>query len=128
MTERPTDGSVVRVLTAEGREVAGSVTVASGLWSRFLGLMGRRGLGEGEGLLLVPCGSIHMFFMRIPLDVAFLDRDRRVVRTVHGIRPWRATLPVRHARQALEVAAGGLTAAGVEVGSQLDFAAPLHFS
>jgi hypothetical protein len=60
-----------------------------------------------------------MFFMRFSLDVAFLDRDGRVVRAYHGIRPWRMSRLVRGARTAVELPAGTLSAAGVEKGTVL---------
>ena len=56
--------------------------VARTSFTRMRGLLGRRGLAEGEGLLLQPAGSIHTFFMRFPIDVVFLDREQRVVRVV----------------------------------------------
>ena len=116
---RPPDGSVLRATTASGAVVADRVRVASGPWSRFVGLMGRRSLAAGEGLWLVPCGSVHMFFMRMPLDVVFLDREQRVVRIAAGLRPWRATLPVRRAKSALELAAGTCAGVGLAVGETL---------
>ncbi len=111
-----------RLETADGRVVAAHVEVAATLWSRFMGLMFRRELPEGHGLALTPCSSIHMFFMRIPLDVAFLDREGRVLRVYHGIRPWRMSRVVRGARTAVELPAGTLRAAGVEPGAVLRLA------
>ena len=111
-----------RLETADGRVVAAHVEVAGSVWSRFMGLMFRRELPEGHGLSLTPCSSIHMFFMRIPLDVAFLDREGRVVRIYHGIRPWRATRVVHGARTAVELPAGTLRAAGIEQGAVLRLA------
>jgi len=35
------------------------------------GLLGRRELPDGEGILLRPCASIHMFFMRFAIDAVF---------------------------------------------------------
>src|SRR5579864_9551703 len=67
-----------RLVTADGRVVAEHVAVAGNAWQRFMGLMFRADLPPGHGLLLSPCNSSHMFFMRIPLDVAFLDRDGAV--------------------------------------------------
>ncbi len=111
-----------RLETADGRVVAEHVEVASTIWSRFMGLMFRGELPEGHGLSLTPCSSIHMFFMRIPLDVAFLDREGRVLRVYHGIRPWRVSRVVRGARTAVELPAGTLRAAGVEAGAVLRLA------
>ncbi|HZS14034.1 MAG TPA: DUF192 domain-containing protein [Candidatus Dormibacteraeota bacterium] len=108
-----------RLETEDGRAVAEHVELATGAWSRFMGLMFRSELPPGHGLALTPCSSIHMFFMRIPLDVAFLDREGRVLRVYHGIRPWRMSRIVRGARTAVELPAGTLRAAGVEKGAVL---------
>ncbi|TMC49175.1 MAG: DUF192 domain-containing protein [Chloroflexi bacterium] len=110
---------VRRLQTAEGVEVADHVELARSLWHRTVGLMGRSELPAGHGLAITPCNSIHMFFMRFPLDVAFLDRDGQVLRAYHGIRPWRVSRVVRRARSAIELPAGTLAAAGVGEGSAL---------
>jgi len=85
--------------------VAEEVTLATSMWSRFWGLMGRKGLPDSHGLLIDPCSSIHMFFMRFPLDVVFLDDEGRVKKVVAGIKPWRAALG-GGGKKALELAAG----------------------
>jgi uncharacterized membrane protein (UPF0127 family) len=108
-----------RLVTADGVVVAEHVATASTLWSRFWGLMGRRELPAGHGLAITPCSSIHMFFMRFPVDVAFVARDGTVKRVYHGLRPWRVSRIVRGARTALELPAGTLAAAGVEAGATL---------
>ena len=78
--------------------------------ARLRGLLGHGTLGEGEGLLLEPCNGVHMFFMRYALDVAFLDRQWRVVEVRRGLRPWHAVPRVRGAHAALELRAGALAA------------------
>jgi len=55
------------------------------------GLLGRRSLPSGNGILLKPAASVHTFFMRFPIDAVFLDREHRVVRIERDVRPWRAT-------------------------------------
>lgn len=112
----------LRLETADGGVVAPHVEVAGTAWRRFMGLMFRGELPAGHGLALTPCSSIHMFFMRIPLDVAFLDREGQVLRVYHGIRPWRVTRVVRGARTAVELPAGTLRAAGIEKGAVLRLA------
>ena len=105
-----------RLETDDGRVIAEHVEIAATAWRRFMGLMLRSELPAGHGLALAPCNSIHMFFMRIPLDVAFLDGDGRVLRAYHGIRPWRVSRIVRGAKAAVELPAGTLRAAAVEKG------------
>ena len=93
--------------------------VARGFFGRALGLMGRRGLPPGEGLLLAPCGEIHTCFMRFPLDAIFLDREGAVVRVVRGLRPWRLTAGGRGARTVIEAQSGWLDAEGLGPGERL---------
>jgi uncharacterized membrane protein (UPF0127 family) len=72
---------------------------AASFMDRFVGLMGRRSLAFGEGLHILPCNSIHTFFMRIPIDVAFLDPEGRVVKQFSALPPWRATSVYCQARR-----------------------------
>jgi uncharacterized membrane protein (UPF0127 family) len=51
--------------------------------------MGRRELPPGGGLVLKPGGGIHMWCMRMPLDVVHVDRSDRVTHVLRGIKPWR---------------------------------------
>jgi uncharacterized membrane protein (UPF0127 family) len=83
------------------------------------GLMGRRSLPAGEGLLLKPAPSIHTAFMRFSIDVIFLDRDLQVVRLVDGLPPWRAA-SARAARTVLELAAGEIARREIQVGDKLE--------
>jgi uncharacterized membrane protein (UPF0127 family) len=71
-----------------GIVVAGSVAEAHGLWSRTRGLMFQRRLAPGTAIDIRPCSSIHMVFMRFPIDAVFYDRDYRVTRVARSVRPW----------------------------------------
>jgi uncharacterized membrane protein (UPF0127 family) len=78
---------------------------ADGFFSRLTGLLLSPPLPPGEGLLLLPCASVHTAFMRYPIDVVFLDRAGVVQKIVPRLRPWRmAACP--DAYQTLELAAG----------------------
>lgn len=111
----------VRVVNeTRGTLLAEQARVASGPWSRFWGLMGRRQLPPGHALLLQPCTSIHMFFMRFPIDVVFLDHSNTVVKVVHQIKPWRIALG-GGGKKALELPAGAAAAGGVQRGDVLSF-------
>jgi uncharacterized protein len=94
--------------------------VATSMWSRFWGLLGRRSLPNDEGLLIVPCNSVHTFFMRFPIDVLFLDKDDRVLKIATELRPFRVAVG-RGARRVLEIAAGRAASAGVRVGDKVTF-------
>jgi uncharacterized protein len=88
---------------------------------RLRGLLGRRSLPSGEGLLLRPAPSVHTAFMRFPIDVIFLDREMKVVKVVEELRPWR-TASARRARATLELATGEASARGIQVGDVLEVA------
>lgn len=105
-----------------GREIG----VADNLWTRFMGLMGKGSLLEGHGLHIVPCSSVHMFFMRIALDVVYLDAGMRVVKTVPNLKPWRISFGARGAKSVLELPVGTIQRSRTEIGDQLGSAvAPL---
>lgn len=76
------------------------------LWFRFKGLMFSKGIAENYGILLKPCNSVHMFFMRYALDIVFLDADQRVLRICHSLKPWRVSPIVWQAKSVLECRAG----------------------
>lgn len=101
--------------------LAHSTERAETSFSRLKGLLGRDGLKDGTGLHIVPCNSIHTFFMRFPIDAAFLDDDEDVVHIVHAMPPWRATRMFFSARSVLELPAGTLARAGTQIGDRLRF-------
>ena len=108
----------MRLLGDDGAVVCERCVVADNPWTRLKGLLGRRGLDEGEGLLIRPTGSIHMFFMRFPIDAVFLDRELRILKVVPDLKPWR-TATKRGAKQVLEITAGEAKRRGLEPGRQL---------
>jgi uncharacterized membrane protein (UPF0127 family) len=104
-----------------GRVRVATALEAKTIWTRLKGLLGRPALAPDQGLWIVPCNSIHMFFMKFPIDAVFLDRKRSVVRIYPSIRPWRCTTIVRGAHSCLELAAGRAAEAGLQVGDVLEF-------
>jgi hypothetical protein len=110
---------VVRVeRVADGAVVCARCEVADGLWTRSRGLLGRRSLEEGEGMLIRPAGSVHTFCMRFPIDCVFVDRELVVVGVSAAVPPWR-TARAKGAKTTLELPAGTAAAAGVSLGDEL---------
>jgi len=87
--------------------------------ARLRGLLGRTSLPEGEALMIEPCASIHTFFMRFPIDAAFLSQDLRVVRAIAALKPWRATRLHRDAAMVVELPGGTLARTGTREGDVL---------
>lgn len=94
------------MLLRENKILAQNITVADGLWSRMKGLLGKKRLSKGDGLLLSPCTSVHTFFMKFPIDVIFLDRNNKVIRLYKNLKPNRLTQIHFRAKKAIEFSAG----------------------
>jgi hypothetical protein len=109
---------VVRNLTRD-TVVAEQARLADGLFTRMRGLIGCRGLSRGQGLILGPCNGVHMFFMRIPLDVVFVNRHNQVICSVSGLPTWAVVPWVRGAARAIEVPVGTVHETRTAVGDLL---------
>lgn len=111
---------------ADDTVICDDLVLGESFRQRFMGLMGRSSMADGEGLFL-PTSSIHMMFMRFPIDALFVsDPDRDGHRRVVGIRPdlppWRGlVLPVRGAAGVIELPAGTLARMGVSVDDEVSF-------
>lgn len=86
--------------------VAEKVSIADNFYTRFLGLMGQKQLPDKYALLLSPCSSIHMMFMRFAIDVIYVDKDLNVVKVTKNIKPWRLDMGHRKAKYTIELPAG----------------------
>ncbi len=103
-----------------GELIAHKATEAATHWSRFRGLIGRRGLDSGGGLVIRPSSSIHMLFMMFTIDTVFFDADDRVTSASSNVRPWIGFASGgRSAVGVIELPRGA--AAGVVEGDQLEF-------
>lgn len=102
--------------------IVDNLFVADSFWSRMKGLMGKKDMGEDEGLLLAPCNAVHMMFMRFPIDVIFLDRDFVVVKILNNLKPWRTSPIVRGAYQVIELKAGIAAEKRINNGDKLSLA------
>ena len=113
----------IRVVNrTRGTVLGGQVRLADDLLARMRGFLFRREPSPGEGILLSPCQAVHMFGMRFPLDVVFIDESGTVVATHPDLRPWKWTGLHRKALHALEVPAGTILGTGTRIGDALSWA------
>ncbi len=112
--------SLARIRTKSGKVVCERCEIPESSFGRARGLLGRDGLEPGGGMLIDRAGSVHMFFMRFPIDVVFLGRDRTVLGVKHRLAPWRVA-GARRAVASLELPAGRAAEVGVEKGDVLVF-------
>ena len=89
------------------------------MFGRGLGLMFRRGLGAGRGMWINPCSSIHMMFMRFPIDAVFLDRAERVRKVYRRLPAWYGIGWSVGARSVLELPPGSTSDLDLRKGDQI---------
>lgn len=94
--------------------------LTSNIFERMRGLLGRPRLESGEALLIKPCSSVHTIGMKYPLDLAFLDKDWTIIKTVSSLKPWRmAACPAAH--MVIELLTGSLNRLQLTHGLQLEW-------
>ena len=123
----PSEGTICIVNQTRNRTLADRGELARSFLARGRGLMGRTTLSASYALIIYPEWSIHTFFMRVPIDVLFVDHDNRVIglrramppnRPFAGVAPWRG-------RYVIEMPAGVIDTTGTALGDQLMLTPPL---
>lgn len=102
-----------------GTMLAVRLETAATAATRRKGLLGREGLLPGEGLWIIPCESVHTFFMRFPIDLVYLDCHLRVKKVRHSVRAWRISACLT-AHSVLELPAGTARKTGTGRGDRLE--------
>jgi uncharacterized protein len=133
---------LVATNASRGTRLAEALENGASFWAKFMGLMGRASLPAGCGLWLPGEASIHMLFMRFPLDLVFVSpaavdvagagvagsgaakgggvERRRVVSVRRAVPPWRGVVwYVRGAKGVLELPAGTIDSTGTAVGDEI---------
>lgn len=114
-------------LEVEGEDSGLSLAVADGPLKRARGLLGQRHVPQGEGLLLVPCDSIHCLGMSVTIDVVYVRSDDRrdmagTVILAETVRPGRIGTNPRGTSMVIELAQGAAEAAGLAPGASVRLA------
>jgi uncharacterized protein len=106
------DGTKGSVVCTEG-------VLANTFRTRLFGLLGRKGLKQGAGLLIKPSSGVHTFGMSFPIDIVTLDRDYRVLRIFENTGPWTIRGLSLKTRSVLELPAGRIQECKIEPGDTL---------
>ncbi|WP_010261688.1 DUF192 domain-containing protein [Treponema primitia] len=114
----------LHILRSDGTEAPILAEIARTEDQRTRGLMGRKSLADGQGMLFVfERDHILSFWMKntlIPLSIAYIAYDGRILE-IHDMQPQslRTIQSSRSARYALEVPQGWFTRAGIKPGDVL---------
>jgi hypothetical protein len=98
--------------------LADAADVANTSATRRTGLLKHERLEPGQGLWIVPCESVHTFFMKFPIDLVYLDKRRKVRKVRHAVPAWRMSACLT-AHSVLELPAGTVARTGTAVGDEL---------
>lgn len=104
--------------TRNGRILARDLIIAFDSKTRKTGLLKHESLEDGSAMLIAPTNAVHTFFMRFPIDIAFVNRDGVIVKTYAALRPWRLAAALR-AYAVIELSAGALARSETTVGDIL---------
>lgn len=99
--------------------LAENAIIAKTPLKRMIGLLNRKSFEQGEALIIKPCNSIHTCFMRFSIDVAFVDSNNRIIRTIRSMRPFRISGIYLNALFCIELPAGTLEKTSTQPGDLL---------
>lgn len=94
------------------------IEIADNFLSRLVGLIGRKNLPPNHGLLISPCNSVHMMFMKFPIDVVYLDKNFCVKKIVRNLQTWIGFSFCLGATAVVELAAGESQRLDLKVGDK----------
>ena len=99
--------------------LAEAAILADSSETRRTGLLKHERLAPGEGLWIVPCESVHTFFMKFAIDLVYLDKGKKVRKVRHAVPAWRLSACLS-AHSVLELPAGTARETGTEPGDELE--------
>ena len=106
-------------VTCNGVLIADKIHTADSYFKRLRGLLGKKQLQPGEGLLLTKVSSVHCFFMKFTIDVVYLSPEM-VVTGVETLQPWKVGRWIKGTAHTLELEEGAATGR-IKKGDILDF-------
>jgi len=105
-------------LKAESKTFLCDLRIADKVLSRARGLLMSRPLTSSEGMLIIPCNSVHTLGMKYKLDIVYLDKNGKVLKIVKNLPPLRLSFKFS-AGSALELKSGEVERLGIEIGQRL---------
>jgi uncharacterized protein len=101
-----------------GTLIGDAIDTAETSAERRVGLLKHNKLDDGAGLWIIPCESVHTFFMKFPIDLVYLDRAHRVRKVVRRLPPWRMSMCLP-AHSILELPPGTIDRTNTQKGDQI---------
>jgi hypothetical protein len=103
-----------------GTVLGHAVELADTSEKRRTGLLKHNHLEPGTGLWIVPCESVHTFFMKFAIDLVYVGRKHKVCKVRHAVPAWRLSACLT-AHSILELPPGTARQTGTVAGDELEF-------
>lgn len=103
-----------------GKILAENLEIADTSAKRMKGLLGREGLTEGEGLHIIPCNSIHSFFMKFRFDAVFINKKNVICALAENVPPRKIKFCFS-SHSVIELPEGIISKTSTEIGNKLKF-------
>ena len=109
------------IQTETNQIVVENLKIATGLFSRAIGLLGKRSINADFGIMFPKCRSIHTHFMMFPIDIIFVDDKNCITELFRTLKPWKILL-ARNKKSChiIEMAVGTIEKSKLTIGSQLE--------
>jgi len=101
--------------------LANNLKIADNFFKRLKGLLGRKALDKGEGLHIIPCNSIHSFFMKFNFDAIFLNKNNEVVYLIEEMPAWHVSKICFSAYSVVELQSGVIKETETSISDVLEF-------
>ena len=94
--------------------------ITTSFYERFKGLLGKKGLQQQESLIISPCNSIHMFFMKFEIDVLFIDENNKVCYLIESFKTWKMSKVIKNSKYVIELKSKTIYSKNIEVGDKIE--------
>ena len=95
------------------------VEIADTSFKRMCGLLGRSSMKPTQALVIIPCQSIHMLFMKFAIDVIFIDDKNKVIGLSARIKPFQFSGIFWKSACAIELPSGTIEATKTQIGDSI---------
>ena len=113
--------TMILINKKNGKVLANNLEIANNSFKRLTGLLGRNGLNKGEGLHIIPCSSIHSFFMKFRFDAVFINKKNEVVYLIKDMPAWRVSKICFSGYSVVELPSGIINETETNIGGVLEF-------
>lgn len=107
------------LIKRNGIIVADTIERAGSLSSQLKGLIGRRKFENGSAMIFPGCKQVHTFFMQFPIDILFINKDRKVIKIIENLDPGKITGYVKDSSDIIELPSHTVFDCRIVIGDEL---------